>query len=102
MHKANHELYQDKIDGVLGGMGPEATVDFMSKVIARTNAINASHGKAGADLRNDDSHLISGDELRAAPHSSGFFLAVVLVAGLQEYVEGPAGPLAASDADHFS
>jgi len=40
---------QKKIVGVLGGMGPDATVDFMSKVIARTNAINKASGKAGAD-----------------------------------------------------
>jgi len=29
---------QKKVVGVLGGMGPDATVDFMSKVIAKTNA----------------------------------------------------------------
>ncbi len=40
---------QKKIVGVLGGMGPDATVDFMSKVIARTNTINKANGKAGAD-----------------------------------------------------
>ena len=40
---------QKKIVGVLGGMGPDATVDFMSKVIARTNAINKANGKVGAD-----------------------------------------------------
>ena len=27
-----------KIAGVLGGMGPDATVDFMAQVIARTDA----------------------------------------------------------------
>ena len=32
------EQMQKKVAGVLGGMGPEATVDFMAKVIARTDA----------------------------------------------------------------
>ncbi|MEH6457768.1 MAG: amino acid racemase [Cocleimonas sp.] len=53
MQQAKHEtmsnMGQEKVVGVLGGMGPEATVDFMSKVIARTNAINASHDTACAD-----------------------------------------------------
>jgi aspartate racemase len=40
---------QKKIVGVLGGMGPDATVDFMSKVISKTNQNNASLNKAGAD-----------------------------------------------------
>ena len=40
---------QKKIVGVLGGMGPDATVDFMSKVIAKTNQNNAALNKAGAD-----------------------------------------------------
>ena len=49
MHKVSDELSQEKVAGVLGGMGPEATVDFMSKVIARTNAINKANGKTSAD-----------------------------------------------------
>ena len=40
---------QKKIAGVLGGMGPEATVDFMAKVIAKTNADIKAQGKVGAD-----------------------------------------------------
>ena len=40
---------QKKVAGVLGGLGPEATVDFMSKVIARTIAINTENGKTVAD-----------------------------------------------------
>lgn len=40
---------QKKIAGVLGGLGPEATVDFMSKVISRTIAINAAQNKTVAD-----------------------------------------------------
>ncbi len=40
---------QKKVAGVLGGLGPEATVDFMSKVIARTIAINTANNKTIAD-----------------------------------------------------
>lgn len=40
---------QQKIAGVLGGLGPEATVDFMSKVIARTIAINTANNKIVED-----------------------------------------------------
>lgn len=40
---------QKKVAGVLGGLGPEATVDFMSKVIARTIAINAENNKTVED-----------------------------------------------------
>ena len=40
---------QKKVAGVLGGLGPEATVDFMSKVIARTIAINTTNNKTVQD-----------------------------------------------------
>ena len=40
---------QKKVAGVLGGLGPEATVDFMSKVIARTIAINTANNKTVQD-----------------------------------------------------
>lgn len=40
---------QKKIAGVLAGMGPDASIDFMTKVIARTNAINRANNKTGAD-----------------------------------------------------
>ena len=40
---------QRKVAGVLGGLGPEATVDFMSKVIARTIAINTANNKTVQD-----------------------------------------------------
>jgi len=40
---------QKKIAGVLGGLGPEATVDFMSKVISRTIEINAKKNKTVED-----------------------------------------------------
>ena len=40
---------QKKVAGVLGGLGPEATVDFMSKVIARTIAINKAKNKTVED-----------------------------------------------------
>lgn len=40
---------QKKVVGVLGGMGPDATVDFMSKVITTTNKNNAAENKLGAD-----------------------------------------------------
>lgn len=40
---------QKKVGGVLGGLGPEATVDFMSKVIARTIAINKAKNKTVED-----------------------------------------------------
>lgn len=40
---------QKKVGGVLGGLGPEATVDFMSKVIARTIAINTANNKTVED-----------------------------------------------------
>lgn len=43
------EVMQKKVAGVLGGLGPEATVDFMSKVISRTIAINTANGKKVVD-----------------------------------------------------
>jgi len=39
MHnKQENDYMNEKVVGILGGMGPEATVDFLAKVIARTPA----------------------------------------------------------------
>lgn len=43
---------QVTVPGILGGMGPEATVDFMSKLIAKTNA------RAGTHTDQDHIHLM--------------------------------------------
>jgi len=40
---------QKKVGGVLGGLGPEATIDFMSKVIARTITINKARNRTVVD-----------------------------------------------------
>lgn len=74
-------------------MAIEGKLGRQTPVWART-----SDGQTGADLRNDDSRVIFGDEFGASPHPSYFFLAVFLVAGLEEYVERPAGCLVAPDA----
>lgn len=57
MNRVEHQLDQAKVVGVLGGMGPEATVDFMSKVLARTNARNASKNKVNGEAGVDQDHI---------------------------------------------
>lgn len=36
----NHPLHQEKIVGIIGGMGPEATVDLMARLIRLTPALD--------------------------------------------------------------
>ena len=50
-------MKNEAVIGILGGMGPEATVDFMAKVIAMT------------DARRDQDHVTQDERSKGQPES---------------------------------